>query len=90
MPQNDDDALSILLGLGILTLVGVGAYKVLKAIAGYEKNEVINTQQATEIAAVIPQTYTPSYADDDYYPDYEGEDLEAARPGDGCAGSPAG
>jgi len=80
MAQNDEDALAVLLGLGVLAIVGVGVYKVLKAISGYEKNEIIDTHQATEIASAIPSTYTSSSSidDDDYYPDYEGEDLEDA------------
>jgi hypothetical protein len=48
--DDDLDAGAILVGLGILALVGVGVYKVLKSVAEYEEAQLINQQQAAQLA----------------------------------------
>lgn len=50
MADDDLDGGSILVGLGLLALVGVGVYKVLKSIAEYEESQLINQQQAATLA----------------------------------------
>jgi hypothetical protein len=84
MAKDDDDALAALVATGVLLLIGAGVYKVIKAIAGYEKSEIINKREATALATSYTSRYMSSVSaddddDDDYYPDYEGEDLEDAE-----------
>lgn len=50
---DDDDGIDLLIGAGILVLVGVGVYKVLKAIGSYEADEIVSTPQAKTLSTYI-------------------------------------
>jgi hypothetical protein len=58
--NNDDDAIAVLIGLGVLAVVGVGVFKVLKAIAEYQPREIINETQAADLASIYSGTYESS------------------------------
>jgi hypothetical protein len=77
MPENtDDDAIAILVGMGILAFVGVGLLVVLKAIGSYEPGELVSTKDASSLKSEI-SIYLPSrssyYSNDDCL---HGEDSE--------------
>jgi len=94
MPKNfNSNDLSILTRLGIVNVEG-GVYKVIKAVAGHKPNDTISKERATELAefftppmseldrvliAVPSHSSSSQDSDDDYYPDYEAEDLEDAE-----------
>ncbi len=40
---DDDDGIDLLIGAGVLVLVGVGVYKVLKAVGSYKAEQIIST-----------------------------------------------
>jgi hypothetical protein len=50
MADEELDGGAILVGLGLLALVGVGVYKVLKSVAEYEEAQLISQQQAAALA----------------------------------------
>lgn len=62
MADEDLDGGAILVGLGLLALVGVGVYKVLKSVAEYEEAQLINQQQAAALAERLERirSYEPS------------------------------
>lgn len=60
MADDELDGAAVLIGLGLLALVGVGMYKVLKSIVEYEENEIINKQQAVQLASTYTSNYTSS------------------------------
>ena len=53
---DDDDGIDLLIGAGALVLVGVGVYKVLKAVGSYKTEQIISTPQARTISTYIPQS----------------------------------
>lgn len=58
--DNNDDAIEILIGLGVLTVVGIGVFKVVKAMAGYRPNQTISKPQAVKLASTYTSSYQPS------------------------------
>ncbi|MCU1263978.1 MAG: hypothetical protein JWM21_296 [Acidobacteria bacterium] len=56
----DDDGIAIMISLGFLAVVGIGALVVLKAIAKYEPDEIITEPQAAQLASSYASTYEPS------------------------------
>lgn len=52
----DDDAIAVLVGLGILAFVGIGVLAVLKEIGSHEPGEVISAKEASGL-----KSYTHAY-----------------------------
>src|SRR5262245_57462343 len=60
---DDNDEIDLLIGAGVLLLVGVGVYKVLKTSGSYKAKEKISWPQAKSLSTYIPQyDVEPIYA----------------------------
>jgi len=53
---DDNDEIHSLIAAGVLVLVGVGVYKVLKTIGSYKAEQMISTPQAKSLSTYIPQS----------------------------------
>jgi hypothetical protein len=78
--NNNDDLVAGVIGFGVLAAAGFVGYKVIRAIA--DRGQEPTPQPVPAMASSDTPRYESSsiYDDsDDYYPDYEGEDLEDAE-----------
>ena len=62
MSNSDDEAIAFLVGLGVLTLVGIGVYQLLKSIGSDEAGEVIPAARVPSIATTYRSYSNRSYA----------------------------
>lgn len=67
MSNKQDDAVSTLIGLGIITAIGYGVYKIVKSTKSYKEGQRIEVNQIDKIASdVLTQSSSSSYQDSVY------------------------